>query len=190
MALQIADRNADSTFLRSIEADSASSPTGCFQCGKCAAGCPIGKYFDYTPAQIMHLIRLEQEMAVLGSKTIWLCASCETCSTRCPQGVDVARIMDAARGFAFATKHKSSVRPVLSFYKATRANLSKFGRMFEVWLMVSLKFRTLDFFKDMDLGMKMMQKGKLAMRPSRARARETRDIIRKANALDAARYKK
>ena len=66
----------------------------CYQCVKCTSGCPIGKYFDWQPNQIMRAIQLGQEDIALESQTPWLCSSCQTCTTRCPQGLDIARIMD------------------------------------------------------------------------------------------------
>jgi heterodisulfide reductase subunit C len=38
---------------------------------------------------------LEEE--VLRSKTLFLCASCFTCESRCPKGIDMARVMEAVR---------------------------------------------------------------------------------------------
>ncbi|MBI4946909.1 MAG: 4Fe-4S dicluster domain-containing protein [Bacteroidetes bacterium] len=52
---------------------------------------------DYSPSQIIHAVRLGMIELVLNSNTIWLCASCETCTARCPQDVDIAKVMDAAR---------------------------------------------------------------------------------------------
>ena len=69
----------------------------CFQCSKCGAGCPVEYAMDYSPVQIIHAIRLGLDDLALTSRTIWLCASCETCTTRCPQNVEVAKVMDAAK---------------------------------------------------------------------------------------------
>jgi heterodisulfide reductase subunit C len=167
-----------------------SSPLACFQCGKCGAGCPLKENLDLTPSQIMHLVRLDQEEAVLGCKSIWLCASCETCTTRCPQDVDIARVMDACRGLAFHRGVKPGVPSVASFYKATYGNLKKFGRMFEAMLLASLKMRTGEYTKDMELGMDMLKKGKLSMLPSFARVFQTRAIFKKAMKIERERAKK
>ena len=160
------------------------TPLACYQCGKCGAGCPLKENLDYTPSQIMHLIRLGQEDLVLGCKSIWLCASCETCTTRCPQDVDIARIMDACRALAFHRGLSPAVPQVGAFYKATRANLRKFGRMYEALLLASLKVRTGEYMKDVDLGMELMKRGKLKFFPSIVRSFETRAIIRRANKKD------
>ncbi len=69
----------------------------CYQCRKCAAGCPVSYAMDHTPAQLIHYTRLGMDDIVLNSKTMWLCASCERCTIRRPQDVDVAKVMDAAK---------------------------------------------------------------------------------------------
>ena len=66
----------------------------CYQCVKCTSGCPVGEFFDWQPNQIMRALQLGQEDIALESQTPWLCAACQTCSTRCPQELDIAGIMD------------------------------------------------------------------------------------------------
>ena len=66
----------------------------CYQCVKCTSGCPVGKYFDWQPNQIMRAVQLGQEDIALEAQTPWLCASCQACTTRCPQDLDIAGIMD------------------------------------------------------------------------------------------------
>ncbi len=68
----------------------------CNQCGKCSAGCPVAFAMDMLPNQVIRLAQLGQE-EVLKSRTIWLCASCLTCASRCPKGVDLSKVMDALR---------------------------------------------------------------------------------------------
>lgn len=34
---------------------------------------------------------------VLASQTIWTCAACLTCVSRCPKGIDLPRVMEALR---------------------------------------------------------------------------------------------
>ena len=138
----------------------------CYQCRKCSAGCPISYAMDYKPAQLIHAIRLGMDDLVFNSETIWLCASCETCTTRCPQEVDVAKVMDAVKITALRQGIKPAIPEVASFYRAALANIKKCGRMYEVGMIVGLKLRTFDFFKDMGMGMKMFQKGKLKLIPS------------------------
>jgi heterodisulfide reductase subunit C len=52
---------------------------------------------DLLPNQIIRLIQMGLEEDVLRSKTLFLCASCFTCQSRCPKGIDLARVMEAVR---------------------------------------------------------------------------------------------
>ena len=65
----------------------------CYQCLKCTSGCPLIEHMDLHPNQVMRAAQLD-DVSVLESKTIWACASCQTCTTRCPQGIDIAAVMD------------------------------------------------------------------------------------------------
>ncbi len=69
----------------------------CYQCGKCTAGCPLASAMDLMPNQILRLIQLGEHEQVLQCRTIWQCASCLTCASRCPKEVDPARVMEALR---------------------------------------------------------------------------------------------
>ena len=52
---------------------------------------------DYKPNQVMQMVSLGMKDRLLACKTIWICASCYTCSTRCPNEIDVAGVMDWLR---------------------------------------------------------------------------------------------
>jgi len=156
----------------------------CYQCRKCAAGCPVSYAMDYQPAQLIHAIRLGMDELVLNSKTVWLCASCETCTTRCPQELDIAKVMDAVKIIALRRGVKPAIPTVASFYKAALANIKKCGRMFELGMIVGLKLRTFEFFKDAGLGLKMFRKGKLKIIPSFKGARTTWRIFRRVKNLE------
>jgi len=90
-------KNTKSKFLDKVEELSEQNIYACYQCGKCSAGCPSISEMDISPSEIIRLVQLGGEEEVLNSKTIWVCASCFTCVTRCPKGVDVAKIMEALR---------------------------------------------------------------------------------------------
>jgi len=73
----------------------------CFQCGTCTSDCPIAKFSDtYRPRQIIRMTQLGLRERVLKSDTLWLCASCFTCTDRCPQDVEVANVIRVLRNLA------------------------------------------------------------------------------------------
>ncbi len=173
-----------SQLAEAVLSESGQNVNLCYQCMKCAAGCPISYEMDYKPAQLIHAIRLGMDDLVLNSKTTWLCASCETCTTRCPQEVDVAKVMDAVKITALRQGIKPAVPQVASFYRAALANIKKCGRMYELGMIVGLKMRTFEFFKDAGLGMKMFKKGKLKMIPSLTGALRTWSIFSRVKSIE------
>ena len=138
----------------------------CFQCQKCASGCPVAHAMDYTPPQLLRMILLGMDGEVFNARTMWLCASCETCTTRCPQGIDIAQVMDGVRAVMIAEKRPAAVPRALAFYKTGLWNIRTFGRMYELGLIGMLKLRTREFTKDVVLGSRMFFKGKIKILPS------------------------
>jgi len=87
------------TFVKDVELISGQDLLACNQCGKCGAGCPVAGTLDLLPNAVIRLAQLGQE-DVLESQTIWVCAACQTCLSRCPKDVDVPRVMEALRTIA------------------------------------------------------------------------------------------
>jgi heterodisulfide reductase subunit C len=78
----------------------------CYQCGTCTSDCPIAKFSDtYRPRQIIRMTQLGLKDRVLRSDTLWLCASCFTCTDRCPQDVEVASVIRVLRNLAAEQGH-------------------------------------------------------------------------------------
>ena len=99
MRVQLSAEKVRGPFVRQVEEVSGQALLACNQCGKCSAGCPIVAAMDLLPSQVIRLAQLGME-EVLESDTIWICASCLTCVTRCPKGVDLPRLMEALRQVA------------------------------------------------------------------------------------------
>ncbi len=91
--------NVAGTFVKDVELISGQDLLACNQCGKCGAGCPVASALDLLPNAVIRLAQLGQE-DVLESQTIWVCAACQTCVSRCPKDVDVPRVMEALRTIA------------------------------------------------------------------------------------------
>lgn len=171
-------------FGRAIKDLSGLDANLCFQCAKCASGCPVAYAMDYTPTQLVHAIQLGLTDLVLNSQAIWLCASCQTCTTRCPQNVDLARMMDVVRIIAQRQGIKAKIPEVPAFYRYSLKNIGIFGRMYELGLIVMLKLESHAFMKDVGLGLKMMKRGNLNILPSFTGALAARRIINQVKARE------
>ena len=168
-----------SEFAETVKETSGLDVNACYQCKKCTSGCPVSYAMDYPPTQLIHAIRLGLKELVLNSDTIWLCASCETCTTRCPQELDLVKVMDALRIMALRAGIKPKVSEVAAFNRTGLANIRFFGRMYELGLIGMLKRSTGQFTKDIGLGIKMLKKGKLKLLPSFQGSATTRRIFAK-----------
>ncbi len=163
----------------------------CYQCGKCAAGCPLAAEMDYTPNQILRLLQLDlpaMEDEALRALSIWLCLTCETCAARCPQEVDLPKIMDYLRQ---ESRRRGLVHPkardILAFYESLLASVRKGGRLHEVGLVASYKLKTGHLFQDVLLTPRLLQRGKLSLRPHTAADKDAvRRIFERCNAAAAA----
>jgi len=97
MRIQISSRTLQSDFVKKVTEISGQDLLACNQCGKCSAGCPMCFAMDLLPNQIIRLAQLGLEEDIAAANTVWLCASCLTCTVRCPRGVDLGRVMEAIR---------------------------------------------------------------------------------------------
>ncbi len=138
----------------------------CYQCQKCSAGCPVAFAMDYRPNQIMQMISLGMKEKLLASKTIWVCASCYTCTTRCPNDIDIAGVMDWLRQQTMKAGVPPAEKEVALFHAAFLDSIRRHGRIHELGLMARYKMKTGKLFEDFKLGWKMFTKGKLRLLPS------------------------
>jgi heterodisulfide reductase subunit C len=146
----------------------------CYQCYKCSAGCPISFDMDLLPHQIIRSVVFNQKEKALSSKTIWLCASCETCTTRCPNEIDIAKVMDVLRQIQRESGMPAQEPKVPVFHKAFLNSIKKKGRVHELTMIQQYnqesgdlmeKVKTGTWKDDVKLGMKMFFRGKLKILP-------------------------
>ena len=98
--------------------------------------------------------------------TIWYCISCQTCSARCPQDIDIAHVVDTIKIIVQERKIKADTKGARLF-NAIWMNILKYGgRLYEVGLTGIFNVFTAKPFKDLPLGLKMIRKGKLKLLPS------------------------
>ncbi len=140
----------------------------CYQCVKCTSGCPIADQFDLTPNQVMRSLQLN-DPSVLQSKAIWLCANCQTCTTRCPQDINVAGVMDLLRIETIKRGIPSTVPDIHQFNWLFMQFVNHLGRVPELLFIVTYKLLRRKPFSDLGFGLRMIQKGKLKLLPHFAR---------------------
>ena len=157
----------ENPFLSEVIQASGEKIQGCFQCQKCSAGCPIAYAMDILPNQMLRHIQYGHREKVLTSKTIWICASCYTCSVRCPNNIDIAKIMDTLRNLSIRSGVELGEKDVPVFHHVFLDTIKTRGRIHELSLILQFKSKTKDFLKDAGLGWKMFRKGKIKILPSR-----------------------
>src|ERR1700690_1813762 len=62
---------------------------GCIQCGTCSGTCPMSTYMDFTPRKIIAMVRAGFRDEVLSNHTVWICASCYSCTVECPKSIKI-----------------------------------------------------------------------------------------------------
>jgi len=163
--------SCDTDFVRKVEEASGQKVSKCYQCGNCSASCAYTQVYDYPVNQIMRLVQLGQKEAVLQSHSIWLCAACQACTTRCPNNLDVARIMETLRIMS-RQENKVAEKDIELFYREFLGSVKTFGRVFEAGLLPIFSLKAGKPFTDMDLAPQVIKKGKLAFLPHRIKGRK------------------
>ncbi|MGA2296933.1 MAG: 4Fe-4S dicluster domain-containing protein [FCB group bacterium] len=155
-------------------------PSICYQCGKCSAGCPVREFALLPPNKIVRFFQLGFYDLALNSATIWLCAGCLTCTSRCPKNFDLAAFMDAVRQVAI--RHGASMPDddVVKFHEAFLDQIKNHGRAYEMGLVMEYKLNTMHLLQDMDVAPTMFFKGKIGIMPHNIKNRSIiKEIFKK-----------
>lgn len=174
MTITITTNDLLSGLADEVEKRSGIKVKECYQCGKCTAGCPIAFEMDSKPSQVIRLVQMGAKKAALSCRAIWLCASCETCSTRCPMNVEIAELMNVLREMALEEGLASEEEAnIVEFDKAFLNSVKKHGRLSEMWMVNEYKMkRPKTALQDVNLAPKMFKKGKISILPHNIKARQ------------------
>lgn len=172
-------QSIDKNFRQIVAQKSNAHLNRCYQCYTCALGCPVAYTTEHTPNQIIRLIQLGQKQRVLNSDLIWLCASCETCAARCPNGIEIVKIMDVLRIMSLAEKPGREVKDIAYTHRIFIKLIALFGRMYELGYIMGMKLvnpRSLlpgkALLEDAILGYRMFTRGKLHLLPHKTHGAE------------------
>jgi heterodisulfide reductase subunit C len=176
-------------FLSRVEGETGANISACYQCERCTNACPVSQYMDVKPHQVIRHVQLGWREALLSSTTVWVCLSCEMCSTYCPNEVSVAAVISFLRNMAFHSSIAPREKLLAVFHQTFLDQLRKYGRVNEFWLMEAFnrhlpilkeKIRTGALPEELRLGWDLWRKGKLHLIPRRSKAiAEIREVYRR-----------
>jgi Fe-S oxidoreductase len=90
------DETIDLTFAEQKGFDAAKLST-CLQCGTCSSSCPTWFAMDVPPRKLWRMLSLGMKQEIAKLSTFWLCTACNSCTVRCPRGIQVADTMRQVR---------------------------------------------------------------------------------------------
>ncbi len=115
----------------------------------------------------MRAVQIGAVDAAVDSRFIWLCTGCETCTTRCPQGIDIAAVMDELRMIAREEGRVRKDAPFANILKLNYDSFRRWGRLYEVELLALDKAtRPSGMMDDVAMGIRMFLKGKISVMPT------------------------
>lgn len=156
----------------------------CIQCGTCSGVCPLSIYMDYTPRQVMGLVRSDFKNEVLKSHTIWLCASCYACTCECPRQIRITDIMYELKQRAIQEGVYPKKFPIPVLAKEFNKMAHNYGRVTENWLATWMFLKTnwvaaLGMWK---LGLGLLQRGRFSFKYDKIERRD--ELARMMDAAD------
>ncbi|MEA3510697.1 MAG: 4Fe-4S dicluster domain-containing protein, partial [Actinomycetota bacterium] len=159
----------------------------CIQCGSCTASCPVSYAMDLTPRQLIAMFRAGAIEELLESRTIWVCASCYQCTTRCPADIQITDLIYAFRRIAMETGIFPKRFPTYVFSESFIAQVRRYGRNFESSLILEyfLRTRPQKLLGRANAGIALIRHRRIPIRPQKIKDIDgLRRIIAKAETFD------
>jgi heterodisulfide reductase subunit C len=163
----------------------------CYQCKKCTLGCPSAYAMRMRPHELMRATQLGLTEEIYWSGTIWICLSCETCNTRCPQDINILRVIDGLREMSISKKfdYYNPYPFIPALHRIFMALVERFGKVYELGLALLINLRMLTPFKDIDMASPMLMKGKLKPLPHFSHgAKELRKVMARIKEIEKDRF--
>ena len=183
------------TLLREVMDKSGQNLLACYQCRRCAAGCPVGEETGVTPDRLIRMILLGDRGEALSNLLVWKCVACYTCGTRCPNNIQTARITETLKQMS-KREHLEPLRPrIADFHNAFMKATGHMGRFNEMEGMGIYEAKTalkelkkgnvgavIDEMKSQaKLGMTMMKKKRMHFKVDKVKNKaEVKALYRKA----------
>ena len=123
------------SLLQEVMERSGQDLNACYQCRRCAAGCPVGDVTGVTPDRLIRMIVLGDKEGAMNNKLVWQCVACYTCGTRCPNNIHTARITESLKQMVKEAHLKPLSPKIANFHSSFLTSASHFGRMNELEFM-------------------------------------------------------
>jgi heterodisulfide reductase subunit C len=166
MPIVISKNKREAGLLNAVREISGVDVARCLQCKKCTNGCPVATLVKVPPSEIIRRLLLNEDDSTVNSDLVWMCASCETCFSRCPMQIDMAAIMDALRIISIKRNTAKQKGNVPLFNKWFLKTVKVFGRTYDLGMIAAYKVGTSNYFQDADKFPMMLRKRKIALFPS------------------------
>lgn len=113
----------------------------CYQCGRCTSACPVARFMDLPPARMVKGVLSGAREELLSCGAIWVCTSCQACTTRCPQQIDVASLIACLTNHVLAEGLAPGGKQIVAWHEAFLENLRRRGRIREARVALSFARR-------------------------------------------------
>ncbi|HUJ17010.1 MAG TPA: 4Fe-4S dicluster domain-containing protein [Nitrospirota bacterium] len=144
------EASVSKSLLDEVSARSGQNLQACYQCRRCAAGCPVGEETGVTPDRLIRMVLVGDREGALNNLLVWKCVSCYTCGTRCPNNIQTARITETLKKMSKEAHLKPLTPRIADFHKAFMTSTGHLGRVNEIELMAIYETKTL--FKELAKG--------------------------------------
>jgi heterodisulfide reductase subunit C2 len=151
----------------------------CYQCLRCSNSCPVSTFMDIKPHQVVRLVQLGQQEKLLQCSSIWVCLSCEMCTTYCPNEIDVAGLMNHLKNLVVAGRRLPAEPDIFTFHEVFLSALHKNGRINDLQLMQRYKWKRLmqgnlpprdEVLRDLWLAIQLLKRKRLRLLPEKSPA--------------------
>jgi heterodisulfide reductase subunit C len=186
---------ANQSLAQEVAQRSGQNLLACYQCRRCAAGCPVGEESGVTPDRLIRMLLLGDETGALDNLLVWKCLACYTCGTRCPNDIQTARITEVLKQISKKQHREPLVPKVAAFHGAFVKAVGQAGRfnelvgmgMYETQAALGefkrggLKAALAEVMTQAKLGQAMQKKGRMHLKYESVKGKgEVKALFRKA----------
>jgi heterodisulfide reductase subunit C2 len=126
------ETSASTSLLAEVSKRSGQNLQACYQCRRCAAGCPVGEETGVTPDRLIRMIVLGEREEAVNNLLVWKCVACYTCGTRCPNNIQTARITETLKQMAKKAHARPLTPRIADFHSAFMTSTRHLGRFNEI----------------------------------------------------------